>query len=101
MNGHNLVLRFDGYTETGIKAFGRLERQLLFIGDHITDIIGQATVGIGHKARTLKHHDLGLLIQSADTCRGGGTACHAPHNDNLHLDTPFAYCFYYTRFVKI
>ena len=84
----NLMAHLHGNTEPGEKALRGLEGQHLRVFNDPTDIIGQAAVGIGNIARPLKHHDLCLLIQSADAGRGGGTARYAAYDNNLHLNAP-------------
>ena len=96
-DGHGLPLRMDGndlmahlhvYMEPGEEAFRGLEDQIRPIGNHITDIVWQTTVGIGDIPRALKNYDFCLLIQSANTGGSGSTACHTAHNDNFHVIVP-------------
>jgi hypothetical protein len=38
-------------------------QQARFLLDHVTDVIGQAAIGVGDIGATFHHQDLGLLVQ--------------------------------------
>ena len=88
MDGGHFMQHFHHDTETGEEALRGLQGQLFRIGNHITDIVWQTTVGIGDIPRALKNYDFCLLIQSANTGGSGSTACHTAHNDNFHVIVP-------------
>ncbi len=88
MNGCDLVAHLHAYSEACLEALRSLECQLFRVGDHIPDIIGQAAVGIGYIAGTLKYHDPGLLIQSSDAGCGCCAACHTAYNHYFHITFP-------------
>ena len=86
MDGSDLVAHLHADPEAGEKALRRLERQLLGIGDHASDVVWQAAVGVRDVPGPLKDHDLRLFVQPADTGRGGSAARHAAYDDNLHIN---------------
>ena len=87
VDGRHLVPHAHIHPEAGVKALGRLQRQLRRVLDHAADVIRQAAVGIGNIVRPLEHHDLRHLIQSADAGRRRGPAGYAAYDNNFH-----AYC---------
>ena len=88
MNGSDLVAHTHGDPKAGEEALRRLEGQLLGILNDPTNVIGQTAVGVGDEPGPLKHHDLRLLVQSANAGRSSSAACHAAHDDNLHINAP-------------
>ena len=88
MDSRDLMAHLHVYMEPGEEAFRGLEGQIRPIGNHITDIVWQTTVGIGDIPRALKNYDFCLLIQSANTGGSGSTACHTAYNDNFHIIVP-------------
>ena len=88
MEGGHLVVHPHIDAEAFVKALGRLQGQLVLIGDDAADVIGQAAVGVGDKSRPLKNDDLRLLIPPADAGRGGRAAGNAADNDYFHVFTP-------------
>ena len=73
MDSRDLMAHLHVYMEPGEEAFRGLEDQIRPIGNHITDIVWQTTVGIGDIPRALKNYDFCLLIQSANTGGSGST----------------------------
>ena len=59
------------------------------IGDGTADVVGQAAGGVFHKAGALDHDDLGVLIQTAQTGRGGCSSGDAADDDDFHDWVPF------------
>ena len=97
LHGNGLALRVDGgdlmahlhvHAETGEEALRCLECQFFRVSDDIADIVRQSAVGVGNISRTLKHNDLCLFIQSADSCCSCGTASHASYDHNFHVTVP-------------
>ena len=86
VDGSDLVAHLHADPEAGEEALRRLERQLLGIGDHASDVVWQAAVGVRDVPGPLKDHDLRLFVQPADTGRGGSAARHAAYDDNLHIN---------------
>ena len=84
MDRRNLVTNSHIHAESGEKALGRLEGQVLRVFNHISDIVWQSAVGVGDVSRTLKNHDLCLFIEPSDSCGGGCSACHTAYNHNFH-----------------
>lgn len=54
MDSRDLMAHLHVYMEPGEEAFRGLEDQIRPIGNHITDIVWQTTVGIGDIPRALK-----------------------------------------------
>ena len=89
MDGRDLMANFHLCAEAGIKALGRLQGQILGIGDDISNKVGQAAIGVGNISRPLKYHNLRLLIQTADTCRRRGASRHTAYDYYLHTVSTF------------
>ena len=71
LDGNGLFVRMDSrdimaylhvHTEPGEETLRCLKGQVRPIGNHITDIVRQTTVGIGDIPRALKNYDFCLLI---------------------------------------
>ena len=89
MDGGDLVADLHVDAEPPEEALRGLQGQLLRVLDDAADVIGQAAVGVGDVAGTLKNDDLGLLVQSADPCCRRGAARHAADDHNLHIHSTF------------
>ena len=84
VDGGDFVVYLHGDPEAFPETLRGLQGQVIRVYDNIADKIRQTAVCIGDVARTFKHDDLRLIIQSADSCSGGCTACDTANNDNFH-----------------
>ena len=75
--------------EAVAEALRCLQREFGSIGDGPADVVGQAAVGVAHVSGTLDHDDFGVLIQTAQTGRGGCSSGDAADDDDFHDWVPF------------
>ena len=84
MDGKHLVTRLDRNAKAIPKALGRLQRQCALFFYHAANVVRKPTIGIRYKTRALKDDNLGLLVESAQTCRRRCAARDASNDNHLH-----------------
>ena len=107
VDGGDFMVYLHGDPEAFPETLRGLQGQVIRVYDNIADKIRQTAVCVGDVAGPFEHDDLRLLIQSADSCSGGCTACDTANNDNFHnIRHPFGFmlsfcCTEGNRFISV
>ena len=78
---NDLALHAYVHVEPGVKAFGRLQGEIVLIGNLAADVVRQPAVGKGDVITPLKHNDLGMLVEPAQPGRSGRAARNPAHDE--------------------
>ena len=87
----DLIVGPDIDAETVSHLLRRGDEQGVSRADDVADMVRQSAVGVRDIVSTLEHDDFGFFIESAQSGRTTGPACHAADNDNFHQETSFIF----------
>ena len=85
VNGEGLVQGAHIEAEARLQPALRLHEQIIAVGDHPADEIGQAAVGERDIRAPFEHHDLGALVHAPQPRRAGCASSH-PADDQHSFD---------------